>query len=162
MARRADERRCYTRRHLQLIRSGGMPYPVPTESSSEITMLEQIITSVSDRLDGLAEDDPAAPPLREHLGELTARRDLLVRAQLDSSYQEKRREIWLFPLGGVMGGLALLGALTDLRGTRSVSLAGDVIGLVAGVFVLLVCVPLTFATWSDMREYRRTHAGERP
>jgi hypothetical protein len=167
LAMRAEERCRYSCRYLRLVRSAGMPiriYKDPSpESTSEITVLEQMITSVSDRLDGLDEDDPAARPLREHLGELTARRDLLVREREDSWNKRYRQAIWLWLVCDVIAIGGLASALADLTGARTspVPLSSDVAGLVFCAVLLLFCAPPTFKTWSEIREYRRTHAGER-
>lgn len=129
-----------------------------TEPSSEIIMLEQIIRSVSDRLDRLDGNDPAARSLCEHLGELTARRDLLARAQLKSSYRLNLVQIWIWLLYIVFGIVVLLAWLAE----RTHSLGDDVFVLGFGVLCLVVGVWSTFAAWSNIRRYRRTRAGERP
>lgn len=128
------------------------------EPSSEFTMLEQLIRSVSDRLDRLDGNDPAARPLREHLGELTARRDLLMRAELKSSRVAHIARLIVSLLGVVLGTVATLGALIDLTSPRPQSV-GDAVGaLVSGVLILLGSIWLTVDTWSDMRENRRMRA----
>lgn len=63
-----------------------MPYRIRKEPSGEMIPLDQVIASVRSQLGGFAGDDPAALPLREHLDELTARRDLLLRAEEDSAF----------------------------------------------------------------------------
>lgn len=128
------------------------------EPSSEFTMLEQLIRSVSDRLDRLDGNDPAARPLREHLGELTARRDLLMRAELKSSRVAHIARLIVSLVAVVLGTVATLGALIDLTSPRPQS-AGDAVGaLVSGVLILLGSIWLTVDTWSDMRENRRMRA----
>lgn len=131
------------------------------EPSSEFIMLEQLIWSVSDRLDRLDENDPAARPLREHLGELAARRDLLMRVELGNARAKHAAEFIVGLLGVVIGAAATLGWSIDLTSPRPQSPGVDVSGLVIGVLFLSGGIWLTFATWSDMRENRRMLDGER-
>jgi hypothetical protein len=138
-----------------------MPDSTNSERYLEITVLGQIITSVSSRLDGFAEDDPVAWPLREHLGELTDRRDLLLSAQKDSSHAQDRRSVWVFLLMAALGIGAVTVGLADLTSTSRISLLEDAIMLAGGAFFLLISVLGTFMTRSGMREYRRAHPGER-
>lgn len=155
MAQRADERRCYACRYLHLVRSDGIP---GFEPSSEFTILEQLVSSVSDRLDRLDGNDPAAIPLREHLGELTARRDLLMRSELNSSRVAHIARLIVSLFTVLLGTVATLGALIDLTSPRPQSGHVDVGGLVTGVLLLLGGIWLTVATWSDMWENRRMRA----
>lgn len=99
--------------------------------------------------------------MREQLNELTARRDLLLRAEEDSAYARNRLAIWLwfFLLFPALGGSAA--ALADLAGSSPYPRYVDVIGLLMGAVLLMVFVPLIVLTLSDLREYRRKHPGER-
>jgi hypothetical protein len=141
-----------------------MPYSIRIEPSAEITMLEQVIVSVRSRLDGLAEEDPAAGPLREHLAELTAKRDALTRAEEDNAHASTRIVIWILLFFDAMFIADLIIELTDwVAGGRTwPRSAGDVVLLIVAVLFLAVLVPITFMMWHDLREYRRIHAGEQP
>jgi hypothetical protein len=137
-----------------------MPYRIRIEPSGETTMLDQIIASVGSQLDGLAEDDRAAQPLRQHLSELTARRDLLLREQEDRAYARNRQAIWLWLFLAAGGTAMAVGGLAGLTGASGYPLIANVTLLAAGAFLILVGVPLTVATLSDIREYRGVHQGE--
>jgi hypothetical protein len=133
-----------------------MPYSIPTGPSAEITTLEQVIASVHSRLDGLAEDDPAALPLREHLAELTAKRDALTRAEEDGSYARNKFALGVLLFFDLVFAADLVIAITDLAAGRTT--IDEVILLVVAVVFLPVLVPVTFMMWHDVREYRRIHA----
>lgn len=134
-----------------------MPYRIRTVPSGEIVLLDQVIASARGQLDGFAGDDPAAVPLREHLDQLTARRDMLLRAQEDNAYAWNRGAIWV-GLFLAVGGLAMAaGGLAGLAGVGRDPLAVKVVFLAGGAFLMMMGFPLTIGTWSDIREYRRTH-----
>jgi hypothetical protein len=137
-----------------------MPYSIRSEPSAEITTLEQVMASVRSRLDGLADEDPAARLLREHLAELTAKRDALTRAQEDGSHAGKKVVIWVLLFFDLVFIADLIIALTDLAAGRNDVVAAGVALLVLAAVFLAMLVPLTFSVWHDVQEYRRIHAGE--
>jgi hypothetical protein len=128
-------------------------------SSAEITTLEQIIASARNRLNGLAEEDPATRLLREHLAELIAKREALKRALEDKNYSENKSGMVFYPLPGLLGIALFIYGLTSLA---EGSIAVGVFGLVLGSLDLAIFVPIIVRSWLDVREYRRIRAGEQP
>lgn len=138
-----------------------MPHSIPIESSAssaEIITLEQVIASARSRLDGLAEEDPAGRLLREQLAELVGRREILARAREDKIYASNKISMRILPLADLLGICLLIIAFTNLAARH----IGTGLALLAAAVVWLIfMLPNTVWTRRDIREYRKTHAGER-
>jgi hypothetical protein len=124
---------------------------IRTEPSAQITTLVQVIASARSRLDGLAEEDPATRPLREHLAELIAKRDALTRTLEDRTYASNKISIRILPFMDLVGIYFLIIAVTNFAARH---IGTGVTLLVMGAVFLAFGVPNTVWTWRDLREYR--------
>jgi len=134
-----------------------MPYWIRSEPSRESRTLGEVIDSMTQRLDSLPPDDPAARLLREQLEESTQMRDRITRQDHLGAYSAKVGLGSFAALATLLGVGAVIGGAYQLA-TPGHSVAAAVLVLVIGLVWTAICASLSVVCLHDVRAYRAERA----